>query len=206
MILYHGTTDKNLLDILSKGITPRGSKESVWGECPSRPDCVYLTNAYGFFYAGNVIGEDGKMVILEVNVDKENLLPDEDFLEQCMRHDLGDDPDYNILATTWDIRDNLPKYKAYWADSLAGLGNAAHQGTIFPSQIKRYAIVDDMAFTFAFDPAICLANYSIMGAYYRNGMRWLFDPDCEMEPLVFDSDRNDLIRELPRTHIKISGG
>lgn len=203
MILYHGTTSSALLTILEKGIQPRGAKDSIWDKCPSRPDCVYLTNAYGFYYAGNAVAEKGDMLILEVEVKTDLLLPDEDFIEQAMRSGMETDVDYNMLAVTWDIRDNLPDYKRYWCDSLAGLGNAAHQGIIYPGQIKRYAVVSDMAFGMSFDPTICLANYSIMGAYYRNSMKWLFDPDCEMEDTEFVADRNEFIRKLPRTNIKV---
>ena len=205
MILYHGTSAENLLTILEKGIRPRGAKDGQWKDCPSHPDCVYLTNAYGFYYASNALEDGGKMAVFEVDVDKGALLPDEDFIEQAMRTELQKNKDYNMLAATWEIRDNLESYKQYWADSLAGLGNAAHHGVIYANQIKRYAIVDDMAFSFAFDPTICLANYSIMGAYYRNSMRWLFDPDCEMEELKLASDRNEFIQELPRTHVIIHG-
>jgi len=106
-----------------------------------------------------------------------------------------------VLAMTWEIRDHLENYEQYWADSLAGLGNAAHRGRIAPHQIKRYAIIDDIGFTMVFDPVICLPNYSLMGAYYRNSMRWLFDPDVELEECQMG--RNEVFTELDRSGIKI---
>lgn len=201
MILYHGTSDKDLLSVMQSGLRPRGVKEGRWDKCPSRPDCVYLTDAYGFFYAANAIEDGGNMVIFEVDVDPDSLLPDEDFVEQAFRHTQEPGEDYDMLATTFAIRDDLEEYQEYWSASLIGLGNVAHQDVIHASQIKRYAVVEDLAFSMAFDPVICLANYAIMGAYYRNSMKWLFDPDCEMEDTF--GDRNQFIREMPRTDIKV---
>ena len=39
--LYHGTTTKNLDDILTNGLKPRHDKESNWQEFPSRKDMIY---------------------------------------------------------------------------------------------------------------------------------------------------------------------
>lgn len=203
MKLYHGTSSEHLMDILKNGIRPRGIREGNWEKCPSRPDCVYLTDAYGFFYAGSTIDDKGTMCIIEVDVPTDGLLPDEDFVEQAMRHDVDteQDPDYNVLAATWAIRDNLEAYRKYWDASLLGLGNVAYQATIQPHQITRYALVDDTAFLMAFDPVICLANYGLMGAYYRNSMKWLFDPKAEFEEDMLG--RSDAIREMPRINIKV---
>lgn len=205
MKLYHGTSDKRLLEVMEKGLQPRGAKDGRW-DIPGRPDCIYLTDAYGFFYASNAVEDGGNMVIFEVDVDCNCLLPDEDYIEQAHRHTYGEQEDYNMVATTFAIRDELESYQEYWSASLLGLGNVAHLGPIYSTQIRRYAVIEDLAFSMAFDPTICLANYAIMGAYYRNSMKWLFDPDCEMEEAEFIGDRNEFIRELPRTHIKIFGG
>ena len=203
MKLYHGTNSNHLGDIFEKGIRPRGTRDGNWEKCPSRSDCVYLTDAYGFFYAGASVEETGTMCILEVEVDTEKLLPDEDFIEQAMRPTVQEETeDYNVLAVTWEIRDNLEQYREYWQASLVGLGNVAHQDTIQPHQVTRYALVDDMAFLMSFDPVICLANYGYMGSYYRNSMKWLFDPEAEFEEDKL-MDRSGFIRELPRDNIKV---
>jgi len=200
MKLYHGTSALYLESILDQGIQPRLTRPSNWEKCPSREDVVYLTNAYGFFYAAEAAKESA-MLIVEVDVDLDDLLPDEDWLEQVSRK--PDDLPRDMLARTWAYRDALDQYGEYAIDSLAGLGNAAHLGPISKDQITGMAVISDDAFSFAFDPTICLANYSIMGEYYRNGMRWLFDPDSELEAGGLFADRNAFIKELPRTHVKL---
>ena len=49
--LYHGTSSRFLDRILKHGIKPRGKGTSQWDKFPSRPDLVYLTTAYPFYFA-----------------------------------------------------------------------------------------------------------------------------------------------------------
>lgn len=199
--LYHGTTSLNLTDILERGLQPRTHKDGNWEACPSREDCVYLTNAYGFYYAIAALQAGEPMLIVEVEVDADNLLPDEDFIGQALQHK-GDLGDQDLVEATLDIRDNLELYKEWAHDSLRGLGNAAHHGPVPADAIRRYALVEGSEWGFIFDPIICLQNYGLMGAYYRNSMRWLFDPDCEFEEDRL-TDYSGRIRELERDKIKV---
>jgi len=67
MLLYHGTSAKFLEPILRDGLRPRGTDGGRWQEWPSRPDCVYLTSAYGFYFAMACPTEDGDRLVLEID-------------------------------------------------------------------------------------------------------------------------------------------
>jgi hypothetical protein len=51
MKLYHGCSFENLRSIMTTGLHPRLEKKSNWKKAPSRPDMVYLTVAYPFYFA-----------------------------------------------------------------------------------------------------------------------------------------------------------
>jgi hypothetical protein len=51
MKLYHGCSANDLLSIMTNGLCPRSDKKSNWKKNPSRPDMVYLTVAYPFYFA-----------------------------------------------------------------------------------------------------------------------------------------------------------
>jgi len=125
--LYHGTTSVYLDSILEKGLLPReitGNSnyevQYVWGASDifeSYPDRVYLTNNPD---RAKMLGEeavnvnDGEVIVLEVLVSQENLLPDEDSKKQT------------------------------WQESLEYMGSVAYKGIITPDKIKVYNITPGM--------------------------------------------------------------
>ena len=66
MLIYHGTSFKNLDSILNNGIDPRSDGKSNWEEYESRDDMVYLTLAYPFYYAACVAKNDDPLVVFEI--------------------------------------------------------------------------------------------------------------------------------------------
>jgi len=185
VFLYHGTSETIARQALTQGLLPRdfSGVESVWSDCPSCPDYVYLTTAYAPYFALNA--SDDKLGIVEIDLDcldPDELYPDEDFLEQATRGK-GPAPEGLTMEerTEW-FRDNLVNFQRYWADSLDGLGNAAHYGAIPASAITRISIYDPDSnpsiSMMASDPSITIMNYQILGgSKYRALTSWFMgDP------------------------------
>lgn len=200
MRLYHGTSSHNLHAISKKGIIPRGERKGNWKHTvDSHANAVYLTNAYAVFFANAACTGNENLAILEVDTDKLNpfaFAPDEDFLEQAGRgHD----------GFTGDMKSRTRKYRdiqhrfmgslddAPIASSLKHLGNCVYFGNVPQEAITRVAVLDlkggEDAKKFiydTFDPTITLMNYKILGASYRNSLRWLFnEPESDMETTTF---------------------
>lgn len=182
--LCHGTGARLLETILSSGLRPRGERQSAWGQCPSHPDRVYLTNAYAFYFAQNVVDYEEDLLIVEVEVDVSKLVPDEDFLGQSSK---GTDweADYpDLIERTLVMRDAVDKMprrqrQLLAISSIENLGNAAHIGRIFPAALRRIARVPHRQISQIvmqeFDPTISIANYRLMGERYRSFQESLFE-------------------------------
>src|SRR5690348_1386086 len=92
MLLYHGTTGQIAEKAKIEGLKPREGKPGNWSDKPSRPDCVYLTTVYGIAYAKTAhkngrCSQNDELAVIEVDTNRlvqEALLPDEDFLDQCV--------------------------------------------------------------------------------------------------------------------------
>lgn len=178
MILYHGTSARHLPSILEAGIKPRGRKASQWKAAPSHPDLVYLTNAYPLHFA-HAAAKSGDLLILEVDVSLMSLLPDEDFLEQVTRKQGPAPVGASMKERTRFYRENLYDFQRYALDSLDGIGNAAHIGTIPASSIKRYVrLSPDAGYRLILagqDPSITVMNYAILSERYKGWVKWMFD-------------------------------
>jgi hypothetical protein len=179
--LYHGTCAGNLERILDRGLEPRRRRKGNWKQFPSRPDMVYLTNAYAPFFAISAAKKNTALV-LEVEPDPENLYPDEDFISQVISAQSGRD----LEEVHKEVLDDLEAYGHLSSMSLEGLGNASHRGKIPASRISRYCILDtkarpELAMT-ALDPSISIMNYRFCGSRYRSIISWLFGdrPDFEL--------------------------
>lgn len=193
MILYHGTTESALRAILDEGeIRPRYEDPGRWEEFPAHPEMIYLTNAYAIYFATCHAEDDDRGVVLEIEVDEANLRPDEDFMEQATRGQDG-------VTKNMDLREATAYWKAtidqngHLAElSLEYLGTVAHHGEIGIERILRVAYINEpVQMTMMFDPTISIMNYSIMGEYYRQSMKWLFDG----EPVVGITGREMPLRK-----------
>jgi hypothetical protein len=180
--LAHGTSASLLEEILRNGLKPRGDAVSHWGNCPSHRDRVYLTDAYAFYFAQNAAGDDD-LLIVEVEVDRAKLVPDEDYLGQSSHGTEWEDKYPGLIERTLAMRDAVDKMPRKQrielaARSLAALGSAAHIGRIFPAAIRRMArvpaqMVPHIVMTEC-DPTISIRNYRFMGGYYRAFQKSLF--------------------------------
>jgi hypothetical protein len=184
MKLYHGTSLAAWRDIEAAGaIKPRsatnGSGRKVWHEHPSNPEMIYLTDCYGMYFAGVASHEHDSAdasVLIEVEVDLENLFPDEDFLESASRT-MTELPIYgaSLAERTEYFRERLWEFPHIAEDSLKNLGTVAHNGEIPISKITRVVGFNPIPLTFVFDPTITMLNHSIMSNYYESGTAWIMD-------------------------------
>ena len=203
MKLYHGTSSRFLDRILKSGIKPRGKGKGQWDKFPSRPDLVYLTTAYPFYFSIQAIGKKEPGLVLEIDSSKLNteyLLPDEDYIVQRAMDVTGKDMD-TLHKSVWKT---LEAFQNRWLNSVHELGNVAFKGTVPLEAITRYCTIDFLAqplFTHEnLDPVINLLNYGTVGGYYRQLVAWAFD-DSKKWPEPFSEypaeNRAMLRREYP---------
>jgi len=191
MKLYHGCPFKHLRSILANGIHPRlDDKESNWRKAPSRPDMVYLTVAYPFYFALN--GSD-RSVVVEIDVkglDRNRFFPDEDFIVAALaRH--GGEEGKELDALHAEARIMLATYQQYWRDSIRFLGNCCYQGVIPQQCVTRYCIFDptvrpELAAEMN-EPLINLSNFAAMEQQYRQLVSWMFGGRKTL-PMVADTE------------------
>jgi hypothetical protein len=132
VLLYHGTSGRRAEAMNIQGIIPRQDGASNWPDRPGRSDCVYLTSVWGLTYSLHSLtrststnaNEEG--AILEVRgLDKSLLLPDEDFLFECVTMyypvSEADERKEHLLGTVLpEIRDELENYAGQdWLDRLS---------------------------------------------------------------------------------------
>lgn len=201
MKLYHGTSEAVARAALTDGLLPREESgiESLWEECPSREDLVYLTVAYAGYFAAHA-GGGGRWGIVEVDTD---LLPEGEDL-------LVPDEDEGMAERTRWFRDRLGMFAHLWMKSVEGLGNCAHEGAIPPEAITRVTLFEPVDNHFvgmtALDPFISLMNYRFCGRKYRALTRWLAGHevtatevlDYMPQGLNLDADLTGLPEEMAR--------
>ena len=188
MKLYHGCSAKDLHSIMTNGLRPRQDKQSNWKKNPSRPDMVYLTVAYPFYYALCHEGIAGVVEIEATGLDRERFFPDEDFLTNAFSSQAGQELPPHRKE---EIREMLHTYGDYWQESLRFQGNCCYQGTIQRGYITRYCIFDPKArpaleFEIAGDPCINLDNYAMKGKSYQQLVAWMFG-DRKVLPMVAEA-------------------
>ena len=197
MLLYHGTSSKHLSRILRDGLTPRGRRRTNWAKVPSRPDMVYLTTAYPFYFAMNVTTKTHQPVVIEIDsemLDKDLFYPDEDFIYQALLHAKPEDHKEHTY-----VRVFLRLYQEHWRTSLQHLGNCCYQGPIPVSAIRRYCRFDpnarpELAWRMM-DPTISLLNFEICGADYTGLVAWMFG---DVDELPQDSLGGELAKVDPQ--------
>lgn len=93
--LYHGTSSKHLDSIKKNGLKPRIDSGN-YGDHNQSHRYVYLTRYYPAFFALNALKSDDEMpVIVRIEINIAELLPDEDFLAQVQLK--GDRSDMSAL-------------------------------------------------------------------------------------------------------------
>ena len=181
MKLYHGTSARHLDSILENGIVPRGDSPSNW-RAASSSDNVYLTTAYGMYFAQTARREAGEdLLIVEIDTelldDQEALRADED--SAWFSWDTGN------LSGRFDPPPALDKYgqamhfSGILADlaedgfdhrvSLELLGNCSHEGTVPVHAITRvlaYSAADGPWWIAFHDPVISPMNFRFNGPEY----------------------------------------
>lgn len=195
MLLYHGTNERALKSILREGILPRklkGQRSGNWNHTvPSNPSAVYLTDTYAAYFAWIATGksEHGKMVIIEVDVDKldmDLMAPDEDALEQSLRD--RDRVPGDMRARTMYYRRRARKLSQHWRDSLEGLGTVGYYGAVMPIAITRICVIDQekqkQIVMGAADPSITLMNHRFCFQKYQALVRWLFGEEISVAEYI----------------------
>ena len=147
IILYHGTDIETAKKISNSGLKPtHDSKQSNWTENPSRTDSVYLTDTFAVKFgliASECNDRLNDFAIITVEVNEDDLYPDEDFLAQipkCLYESLGLDievADYDLTKKTHYFKNRLDDFKYLWKDSLRWLGTVSHRGAITKDKIKN---------------------------------------------------------------------
>lgn len=178
MILYHGTSTEYLPQILEKGLHPRdvtGVKSNWEDGVESKPDLVYLTNAYPVFFAIATTKDGYQPVVLQVEVDEDSLYPDEDFLSYCLRQQDKEAgrPELVLKEYNKNAHPRLNK-------SLARL-SLDHNGVVAvdrvsPQQIIKHLVLesDGRLMFIGGDAQPTPMNYIILGEEYRNCIETLF--------------------------------
>lgn len=184
--LYHGTSEAVAKIALKEGLKPRGTRKGNWKHTvDSRKDAVYMTDIYGPYFAYSATKDGQRAAVIEIDLDrldKGNLIPDEDFLEQATRtYQLP-----GMVATNLTMKQRTLAYrkiaafnKQVWEDSLKHLGTVSHLGIIPPDAMTRVAYIDvDKQSHFVFqcaDASISLMNHKLCHDKYANATKHLFD-------------------------------
>jgi hypothetical protein len=183
MRLYHGTSSKHLDAILEHGLIPRDDRPSNW-TAASANDRVYLTDAYGMYFAQSSRKEAGEdLVIVEIDTD---LLPDQSALHAdedaawfMFQHGALEDRFMPPVEMT-DKHDQamhfsrilrpLAEFGIGYEKSMELLGNCTHEGAIPLSAITgivRYSAAEGPWWVSFHDPVISTLNYRFHGSEYR---------------------------------------
>lgn len=179
--LSHGTTLPLLESILKDGLLPRNvtGVDGNFEDYPSGEDRVYLSNCYSPYF-GMILG---KPLIVEVEVDIDDLYPDEDFLSQSVKD----------VSQTHNFKNDILAYKHYAMDSLKLLGTVAHMGAIANTKIVNVCSFKESMLAVC-DPTISLMNHMILGSYYEKLTNWFLGSDECPKSLHGGPDDPRLIR------------
>lgn len=138
---FHGTDAGNVNSILEKGLQPRKERATNHPDLPSHPDMVYITDAYGLYYAWmadrHILEchdhDSEKCAVFEICLRDvwDGIHADEDALDQQGKP-IG-------VIDREMTPDEFNKDVVF--RSLYYCGIAAFKGTITPNFIKRFSLV-----------------------------------------------------------------
>jgi hypothetical protein len=179
VILFHGTSERNLESILKDGLLANSEEHSNWvhsNEYENPKGFVYLGYA-PFAHAMNSSYDGGRGVVLEVDIpDVDRLYPDAHFMAFPDGRPLNPMPD---LAT---IKERVLKSQHLTSISLERVKGACFLGDIPPSWIKRYVLIDWKARKSMNDLVLqetSMGSYHAkMVEYVLNEKWWGAMPDC----------------------------
>jgi hypothetical protein len=145
MILYHGTDSKNLDSILARGLLPRkftGNKV-YGGEFASNDSFTYLTRWNPVAHAYSI--DENSPLILKVDVDENDLYPDEDFIERELSWE-------SIVKTgkAWEGKISeidVSQFKDKWWLSYNVFGSVAIR-EVPPEKIVDHIVLDPSDFDY----------------------------------------------------------
>jgi hypothetical protein len=168
LILYHGTSRRNALKIEREGFLT--DKKYNW-RVKSKKGFIYLSIAYAPFYAFSIKNANDTLALIKVEVDTNDLYPEDDFLMLMMGKPVYKQRDINKV--------DFEKYKYLWKASLEYLGNVA----IKPEKIRIIGITyfDGKRLILKCDPCITTLNFKIMGNYYAKLTEWIYKGKNIME-------------------------
>lgn len=145
MILYHGTDSKNLESILQNGLLPRkDTGQQVYkGGLASNENFTYLTRWNPVAHAYSI--DENSPVILKVDVDENDLYPDEDFIERVLSWDSLVEKCKGLPINPSEI--DITKYKDEWKRSWNLFGNVAIKH-VPPEKIIAHVVLDPSDFEY----------------------------------------------------------
>jgi hypothetical protein len=160
--LFHGTSKKNAEQIEKEGF--KIGKSYNW-RVHSKEGFVYLSLAYAPFYCINADPKGEGLAIIKVEVDTDNLYPDEDYIMYALGKPKYTQKDLNNI--------NFEGLKSLWEFSLKYMGNVAVQ----PDKVKIIGVryFDGKYLLVKCDSLISPINFKIMGDYYAKLSKWIFE-------------------------------
>ncbi len=178
MILYHGTSTKYLHEILENGILPRevSGNEGNWtGSVESKLNFVYLTSAYPVYFSQIAASNtNSDLAILQIDVDENELYPDEDFIARVFWNQHGRQGELKDLNRYFDPSDYQQIYRA----CLEHNGTACIN-TIEPQAILSHVVLEaqniGLIMEIGGDAMPIPLNYKVYGDHYTKCIEVLFD-------------------------------
>ena len=181
MILFHGTFTAYCETILSQGLLPRGQTGlSNWqGDVTSKSHLVYLTTAYPVYFACQAAHDLYDLLILKVEVDDDELYPDEDFLAHLAQQK-GMFPGHRLSEINPHVEPLDNKHLAPY--SLQHNGIVAVR-SVPPERIVGTVVIpsrDRQTIMMIGGDSIPIPlNYRIIGPRYCRAMELLFEQGSE---------------------------
>lgn len=168
-----------------------------------------MSSVYAPFFAASCAKKDEKWVVIEIDgdvLDKDRLVPDEDFLEQSTRKLKIDGCRARTMKgrTKW-FKENVLNYSTLWDKSLEYMGVVGYRDTVNVSAIKGYSVFDPRSNLFiasmCMDPMISIINYRLCSDKYRELTNWFFKRNVNVATFIYgfnmnvnENEANELVR------------